>query len=50
MGVTFNSDKLKQNELNSDALSNVVANLKKKIVIVLLVECEKNWQPRLTDR
>ena len=33
---------LKQNEFNSDALSNAVTNFFHIFVIVLLVECEKN--------
>ena len=37
---------LKQNEFNGDALSNVVANFFHIFVVVLLVECEKNQQPR----
>ena len=40
---------LKGDEFNGDALSNVVASFFHNFVIVLLVECEKSWQPRLTD-
>ena len=41
---------LKGDEFNGDALSNTVAHFFHIFVIVLLVECEKSWQPRLADR
>ena len=40
---------VKQNEFNSDALSNDVSILFHIFVIVLLVECEKSGQLRLTE-
>ena len=40
---------LKGDEFIGTALSNAVPRFFHNFVIVLLVECEKNWQPRLTE-